>query len=372
MERRAFVRAGLAAGLTGFSTSATAITIDPVVARRSGPLRLNSNENALGLAPAARRAVIDGITEANRYPRSATGPLAEALAARHGVTPDHIVFGNGSTEIIRIAVSAVAGPRARIVLADPTFEDVFRYAEPFGYTLERVPLTSDYAHDIAAMRQRAYALDGPVLAYICNPNNPTGTLTDCAAIDDWIGSAPENVVFVIDEAYFEYVHSDRYWSSVHWVREKSNVIVVRTFSKIFALAGMRVGYGIAHPETTAKLRAYVTRNTPNHLAGVAALASLEDEAMIPRSLAANQRGRGILTDALDDLGIGRLPSQTNFLMHRVGGDLETYIERMREQDISVGRPFPPMLGYNRVSIGLPDEMERFVSVLRTFHERGWV
>jgi histidinol-phosphate aminotransferase len=315
--------------------------------------------------------VIDGITEGNRYPDSATIPLLAALAQKHSVPPPSIVLGNGSTEILRIAVTTFGGADATIVLADPTFEDVYGYSTPFAPRLERIPLTADFAHDVLEMRTRAEATDGPVLAYICNPNNPTGTLTDCGAIDEWIARAPDNVFFLIDEAYFEYANSSDYWTSVKWVADKRNVLVVRTFSKIYAMAGMRVGYGMAHPETAAQLHAYVTRNTPNHLAGAAALASLQDEDMVPRSLENNRRCMEIVLGAFDELGIEYLPSHTNFVMHRVSGDLATYIERMREHDVRVGRQFPPMLGYNRLSMGLPEEMEAFVGVLRTFRERGW-
>ncbi len=371
MERRDFFRAGLAASFASLGGPASALALDPVAARRLGPLRLNFNENALGLSMAARRAVIDGIMEGNRYPHSATTPLLAALALKHDVPPESIVFGNGSTEILRIAVSALGGADATIVLADPTFEDVPGYSTPFGPRLERIPLAGDFAHDIPAMRTRAEAADGPVLVYICNPNNPTATLTDCDSIDEWIAHAQDNVYFLIDEAYFEYVNSSHYRTSVKWVADKRNVLVVRTFSKIYAMAGMRVGYGMAHPETAAKLRAYVTRNTPNHLAGAAALASLQDEHMVPRSLENNRRCMEIVLGTFDELGIEYIPSQANFMMHRVSGDLATYIERMLEHGVRVGRQFPPMLGYNRLSMGLPEEMETFVDVLRTFRERGW-
>jgi len=372
MHRRAFFRLGAAAGLAGLTRPAPALAWPDAPLRRAGPLRLDSNENPLGLAPAARAAVLEGMSEANRYPFTAMGPLREAVAARHATTPDHVVLGNGSTEILRIAVAAFGGAGGLLLTAHPTFEDITDYAQPFPYAVERFPLTPAFAHDIPAMRERAGRAAGPVVVYLCNPNNPTGTLTDCAAIDAWIAEAPERIFFVVDEAYVDFVDDPRYWAFDRVAVARPNVLVVRTFSKIFGMAGLRAGYGIGRPETVARLAAHVTQSTPNHLAQVAAIASLRDPDVIERGRATNARARRILLDALDALGLEYLPSHANFVMHRIPGDLGTYRRRMRERDVQVGRAFPPMLSYNRVSIGLPAEMEEFTAVLRDFRERGWV
>ncbi|NIR46420.1 MAG: aminotransferase class I/II-fold pyridoxal phosphate-dependent enzyme [Gemmatimonadetes bacterium] len=372
MERRDFLKAGLALGAAaggGIVTLANAKTAPDL--RPGETLRLNSNENPLGLSPAARRAILDGLDEANRYPRDSRVQLIEALAALHGVEPENIVLGNGSTEVLQMSVQALATPRSRLVLADPTFEDVPWYALPFPYELVRVPLDGRFAHDLEAMRRAASSAAGPALVYICNPNNPTGTLTPSAEIDDWIEAAPETVSFLVDEAYFEYCEDPAYWSCVKWV-DKPNVIVARSFSKIYGMAGIRLGYGVAHDETAGRLRQFIGKNNANHLVLVAALAALNDEGLIPRSRAANAEGMNILHRALDELGLEYLPSHTNFVMHRIRGELDTYRERMAAHGVRVGRPFPPMLDYNRLSIGLPEEMSRFVEVLREFRSAGWV
>lgn len=370
MERRTFVRTGFAAGLAALAHPTPTLALDRSPIRRAGPLRLDSNENPMGLAPAAREAVLAGMSEANRYPFTALGPLREAIAARHGTTPAHVLLGNGSTEILRVAVAAGAG--GTLIAAEPTFEDITDYARPFGYRVERVPLTAAFAHDIAAMRERAAAAEGPVVVYLCNPNNPTATLTDCAEIASWIQEAPERVLFVVDEAYYDFVNDAGYWSFDQVALTRPNVLVVRTFSKIFGMAGLRAGYGIAHAETAARLGGQLTQVTPNHLAQVAAIASLEDEELVPRGRLANERGRRILLDALAELDLAALPSHANFVMHRIPGDLGTYRRRMRERGARVGRPFPPMVNHNRVSIGLPAEMEEFAGILRDFRARGWV
>jgi histidinol-phosphate aminotransferase len=373
MERRDFFRTGLALGVAG-ATGGLSLLPEAAwaaPARGDGPLRLNSNENPLGLAPAARRAVIDGIEEANRYPRDARVALVEGLAALNGVKPENVVLGCGSTEVLQMSVQALAGSGGRLVLADPTFEDVPWYSAPFDYSLEKVPLDSHYAHDLGRMQEHA-AGGGRVLVYICNPNNPTGTLTASADIDAWIESAPENVYFLVDEAYYEYCTDPGYWSCMKWITELPNVIVARSFSKIYGMAGMRLGYGVAHEDTADRLRQFIGRNNANQLALMAGRASLEDADLVRRSRQANSEAMAILHDALEELDLEYLPSSTNFVMHRINGDLETYQGRMREYEIRVGRAFPPMLEFNRLSLGTPEEMARFAEVLVMFRTKGWV
>ena len=373
MERRAFLQTGMVAGIagaTGFGSAASPLGAAPV--RANAPLRLSSNENSLGLAPAARRAVIDGIPEANRYPGAKRRELVAALATKHGVAPESIVIGCGSTEVLQVMVQANAARRGTLVTAYPTFEDVFDYGSPETYRVEKVPLGANMAHDIDRMHELAARSWDPVLVYICNPNNPTGTLTACSEVDAWIEDAPDNVRFMIDEAYFEYVDDAGYWSAIKWVEQRPNVVVARTFSKIYGMAGMRLGYGIAHPSTAAHIRRFMCQINANELALRAALASLQDNGLVGRSLDANTRAKQILYGCLEDLDLEYLTTQTNFVMHRINGDLQTYRQRMQQYDVWVGRPFPPMLTYNRVSFGLPEEMERFADILREFRAKGWV
>lgn len=374
MKRRSFLRTGAVLGVGSVGAlPGLAAAVRTERKRQSEVLRLSSNENPLGLAPSAREAVIEGIEAANRYPGEARRRMVEALARRHDVPEECVVLGNGSTEVLQMSVQALGEAGGRLILAEPTYEDVPWYARPIDYHLVRVPLRADASHDLARMREAADDAAARVLVYVCNPNNPTGTLTSSAALDRWIEAAPpERVCFLVDEAYFDYVREASYWSCVPWVVRRPNVIVVRTFSKIFGMAGLRLGYGIAHPETAELLKRYIGRNNANQLALVAGLASLRDEGMVERSLSANQRAREILVACLDELGLEHLPSHTNFVMHRIAGDLDTYRRRMRERGVWVGRPFPPMLSHNRLSLGTPEEMERFADTLREFRSRGWV
>lgn len=376
MNRRDFLRAGTAAGVVGLGGLAIGPRPGPSQAARPAAagdavLRLNSNENALGLSPAAREAIGASLGEANRYPRETRDRLIEALAAKHGVAPGNILLGNGSTEILQMAVQALAAPDVMLVMADPTFEAVVSYQEPLSYRLVKVPLDADHGHDLGRMRE-AVAARGPAVVYLCNPGNPTGTLSSSAGIDAWIGEAPETTFFIVDEAYYEYVRAPGYWSAAKWISEKRNLVVTRTFSKIYAMAGLRLGYAVAHPETAARLREFMSSSNANCLALAAGRASLADEAFEKRSRAANDRARAIVERVLDELDLTYLPSHTNFVMHRINGDLADYRRRMLEHGIRVGRPFPPMLSYNRLSLGTPEEMERFAETLRGFRRSGWI
>jgi len=235
-----------------------------------------------------------------------------------------------------------------------------------------VPLDFRYAHDLGRMREATERVRRPSVVYICNPNNPTATLTPSSEIDAWIQDAPESVFFIIDEAYYELVQEPGYWSAIKWVDERPNVLVTRTFSKIYGMAGLRLGYGVAHPGTVARIRAFIAQGSRNMMGIQAGLASLQDEGHIERTLIMNNTSRQIAQETLDELGLGYLPNYANFLMHEIKGDLPTYIERFHMEGIAVGRGFPPMLNYNRISFGLPEDMERWSGILRSFRSRGWV
>jgi histidinol-phosphate aminotransferase len=394
MKRRHFLRTSLAAGTAAAATLATARSGMAIplpglgLSRRGwaqdmdGPLRLSSNENPLGPSEAARRAVLDGMGEANRYTHGLAGELRAAVAAHHGVDEASVVLGNGSTEVLRMAVQAMAGPGgwgsapARLVVPDPTFEHVEQYAAPWGLELLKVPLRPDLSHDVERMREavRAAALDGsrrPVMVYVCNPNNPTGTLTLCDEIEAWIREA-EDVVFLVDEAYLEYVDHPTYRTVLPLALARPNVVVARTFSKVHGLAGLRVGYGLAHPDAARRIRAFSGMSNLNAMGLLAATASLGDEDHVARSLRTNEEARGVTYQVLDELGLERLPSHANFVLHQIPGDQAAYIRRMREAGVWVGRQFPPFVSHNRLSFGTPEEMGRFAEILRDFRRRGWV
>ncbi len=378
MNRRDFLRTGAVVAAAGVGRMAAlpgnglaAQEAEAIKPAPSDILRLNFNENPLGLTPGARQAVADAMAEVNRYPDAARERLVEALAKKLGVGPENIVLGTGSTDILQMIVQAAATPDATLVMADPTFEVILRYQRPLSYTVVKVPLDRHFGHDIQQMRENLDSRHSAVV-YLCNPNNPTATLTSSAEIDAWIAEAPETVLFAVDEAYFEYVRAPGYWSAIKWIADRPNVVVTRTFSKIYGMAGMRIGYAIAHPDTAGRLREFMSSDNVTGLATAAALASVEDADLVPRRRAANEKAKRITQGCLDELELAYLPSHTNFLMHRFPGKLDTYRRRMREHGVYVGRRFPPLLSYNRLSLGRPEEMERFSEVLRYFRKKGWV
>lgn len=381
MDRRGFLKAGAFAGIASAGTasqlSAAAsssgfgwLSSRPNL-RADGTLRLSANENPLGISPGAREALIKAITDANRYPGFRKEELISRLAARYDLRPENVYLGAGSTEILQMAVQALAASGRPLIVAEPTFEDVPGYRRPFPYRFVTVPLDFRYAHDLERMRDEVEKSNRPSVVYICNPNNPTGSITPSAEVDAWIQDAPESVFFIIDEAYYELVDDPSYWSALGWVERRRNVLVARTFSKIFGMAGLRIGYGLAHEDTVARFKEFQSNNSTTQLSLAAALASLDDEEFVAKSLESNLAARAVVHQTLDELRLGYLPSHTNFIMHEIQGDLREYIARFQEQGISVGRPFPPMLGYNRLSLGTEEEMERWADTLRSFRARGW-
>ena len=377
MDRRGFVTSGMAAGLAGFTGASGALgtLLDrapgfrPGKTLANGDIRLSSNENPLGVSPAAREAIIEAIVESNRYGGRRQEVMA-ALSEYLGVSTDNITLGFGSTEILQICTQAFQGPNTPLIAAEPTFEDVMDYQDTMPFEVHTVPLMADLQHDVQQMRE--LSMRRPSVVYFCNPNNPTGTITASADIDAWISEAPETTVFLMDEAYLEYVTDDRYWDSLKWIEQKPNVVVIRTFSKIFGMAGLRLGYAVTDPTTATRLQEHAVQNSPNVLAGAAAIASLEDEGIVARSIAVNDEAKSIVHQTLDELGLDYLPTNTNFIMHRINGDLATYRNRMADAGLLVGRNFPPMLDHNRLSFGLPEEMDRWASTIKDFRAKGWI
>lgn len=380
MDRRVFIANGTTAtmGLAAFPAATLTGDTRPWEFTMTQPaqdttLRLNHNANPLGIPPRARAAILKAMEEVPHYPGPRRELLIDQLADLHGVAADQVILGSGSTEVIRTAVQAHASSQSRILQADPTYENAMRYAEPFQYRIEKVPLTSESAHDVERMRRLAEGWQEPTVVYICNPHNPTGTLTPSAQLDEWLASASDNVFFIMDEAYYPFVDDESYWSAEKWANKRSNVLITRTFSKLYGIAGLRIGYGICAAETARRLNLYANRSNPNTLAVVGAIAALEEEGWQEQSLRIWAECKEVVTTCLDELGLHYFPSHTAFLFHEIRGNQALYIRRMRERGILVGRPFPPLLEHNRLSLSaMPEELNRFVDTLRMFRRRGWV
>lgn len=340
----------------------------------STPLLLNFNENSLGMSPTAMKAAQDALaTAAYRYPDAQRAALISALASVNGLTDKHISLGNGSSELIRAVVNGAAVKNGQLITATPTFGSAEDHAKPLNVKVVKVRLTPDHLLDIAKMKAAADAYSGFSLVYLCNPNNPTATITPTKVIDEWISTAPDNVMFVVDEAYHDYVTDPRYQSAVSWVKKgKKNVIVLRTFSKIHALAGLRMGYAFAHPETAEWIDGFCSFDNSNVVGAVAAKASLADTNWIAYSQSMTEEARDITVAALKRLNLEYMPSQANFIMHKVKGSTADYQKAMRERHVMVGRPFEFTEGWNRLTLGTPGEMQAFVKVLDQMRKAGLV
>lgn len=338
-------------------------------------LKLHFNENSLGMSPKALLAAQEATQmRGNRYPDVSVNNLRVLLAEEHKVAPEQILFGNGSVEVLSGVVRLAAKRGAVVVEPTPTFGMVRTYAKAEGLTVHQVPVTSEFETDIDAMRKEAGRHKGPVLINLCNPNNPTGTVADYKYIWDWIEQAPDNHLFLLDEAYHDYaLQNSRYKSGLEFIHKgRENLVIARTFSKIHGMAGMRVGYGVAAKETAKQLTPFTADFNLTAAGAAAAIAALQDDAFYQQSLASNQKAKAILLSALDELELKHIDSNTNFVLHRINADLETYSRRMKDNGIWVGRRMTKDDGWNRLSIGTPQEMQQFSTALKEFRKRGWV
>lgn len=327
------------------------------------PLRLNSNENPYGPSAATLAAVQGAFRWASRYPRGHETPLVAAIAERHGVKPENVLLGAGSGEVLRTAVYAFTSPTRALVTAAPSFEDPVRYAELLGAPVHAVPVDGELRLDLARMAERCA---GAGLAFVCNPNNPTGTVHPDAAVRDFVArvrrSSPETVI-LLDEAYHEYVDDPGYATALPLAKADPRVIVARTFSKVYGLAGLRVGYAVGHADTLAAMRRHRLANAVNAFGSIAALASLGDEAFVAEQRRLNREARALARRTLADAGFAVAPSETNFLLVDIRGDPRAFQQACEREGILVGRPFPPLATHARISIGTLEEMRRALPVI---------
>lgn len=338
------------------------------------PLLLCFNENPLGMSPAAKKAVAAAAEKGSRYPFARVEVLRKAVAQYMGGKTDNILLTHGSAEAIRASIESYKTADVQVVAPELTYSDGTDTADKNGMKVTRVAMGKDWSIDIAAMKKAVASWKGSSVVYFVNPNNPTSTIVNSTELLDWIASRPARTVFVVDEAYAEFVADPMFKSAKTLVDAGfENVIVLRTFSKIFAMAGMRLGFAYAVPATIARVKKHVAYDIMMSVPAIeAALAELADPAFLTYSREQNAEARTILTAALDKLGIAYLPSQTNFVFMNLKAPLKPFADRMKAEAIWVGRPFPPALTWCRVSLGTPAETAYFVKKLFEFREKGWV
>ena len=324
-------------------------------------VRLSSNENPYGPSPAALKAMTDGFGLAWRYPDEHADMLVDELARLHSVPVDQVLLGDGSGEILKLCAAAFTSRDKKLVVANPTFEAIARHAGVAGADVVKIDLTPDYSHDLKKMLGAA---NGAGLVYICNPNNPTASITPKHELSDFLAKLSPATMVLVDEAYHHYVESKDYESVVPLVKQYPNLIVIRTFSKIYGMAGLRCGYGVTQRANIGNLKVHQTWDSVNIMALVAARASLKDPDHVANGRKLNNEVKKSVCAELDALGYRYIPSHANFMMIDLRREVRPIIDALRTRGVEVGRLFPALPTFMRVTIGTSAEMKQFSTAFR--------
>lgn len=327
--------------------------------------RLLANENPFGPSPMAKLAIMESVSLGNRYGHEDAARLKVILAEKEGVSPEQIILGPGSTDILeKTAIVQFAGG-GNIVSADPAYMSLIKTAIAFQADWKAVPCTPDWAHDLKGMSQ---AIDEDTkLIYVCNPNNPTGSITDANALYEFCKTASKKALVFVDEAYLEFLPEAASKSMVKLVQEGANVMVARTFSKIHGMAGLRLGYGIAQPELLEKVRSMVRTTMGLNVTTLrGGIASLADTKFQEDTRKWTKEAREYTFEQLKSLGFDPIPSYTSFMLFPLEASTngEVFLEKMFSEGIGIrffeihGKP------YCRVSMGTMDEMAMFIEGLK--------
>jgi len=336
--------------------------IRPYSPGQTAPLKLASNENPLGPSPRALEAMEAAIRQTRLYPDLPSSELTDALASHVGLQPGNVVVGAGSDEIIYLLGMAYLDPGEEVIISTPPFATYGLIAPIMDARLILVP-ARDFRHDLEAMA--AAVTDRTKLIFISNPYNPTGTIVTRQEVDRLLDFVADRAIVVLDEAYYEYVESSDYPDSLQYIREGRNVVTMRTFSKIHALAGLRVGYGFGPAALVQWLVRVREPFNVNSIAQAAALACLDDRDQVERSVALNRQGKQYLYREFDAMGLSYVPTEANFIFVDLGMDSRVAFNGLRERGIAVrtGDIFG-LPTYVRVTIGTPEQNEQFIHALR--------
>ena len=328
---------------------------------KAGMVRLSANENPYGPSAKAHEAMKNAHPMCNRYPDEANDVLIDKIAKINNVSREQIAIGDGSSEILKLCAETFTGPtQGKLIAADPTFEAILEYSKACGAEVVKVPLTSSYTHDLEKMG--ASAQKG--LVYVCNPNNPTASITPKNELREFIAKTSPETMILVDEAYFHYADSPDYESAIPLVKDHPNLIVARTFSKIYGMAGLRCGYCVAQPDTIKRMHGFQMWDSVNIMALAAAGANLDDESQVTNGKKMNSEAKSFTLTELDKMGYKSIPSQANFIMFDCKKPVAPVIKAMKERNVQVGRLFPALPNHMRLTIGKHSEMESFVSAFK--------
>ncbi|MEW9669760.1 histidinol-phosphate transaminase [Ammoniphilus sp. 3BR4] len=325
-------------------------------------VKLASNENPFGCSPKVKEAIVPVLDQLAIYPDGAAMDVREAVAEFLGVDGSQLIFGNGSDELVMLTSRAYLEPGANTVMATPTFSVYKTTATVEGADVIEVPL-KDGVHDLNGLLENI--TERTRVVWVCNPNNPSGTINSEAEIKSFLEQVPKNVLVVLDEAYYEYVTDASYPESIQFLADYPNLLILRTFSKIYGLAGLRIGYGIASPDIVDKINRVREPFNTSSVAQVAAIAAIKDQEFVQSCRTTNDKGRKQLYAAFDEMGLSYYPSQGNFVLVNTGRDgNEIFQALLRKGYIvrsGVALGFPTSI---RVTVGNEEQNEGFLSALR--------
>ena len=350
----------------GLATTVSAWRADVFASERSecrldeqrALIRLHSNENAYGPPPKVMDTIRSATTNSNRYSRLQYPDLVQRIADSHQTVAGRVLLGCGSTEILRMVACAYLGHGKQLLHASPTFEAIEHYAHAVNSEVVSVALTRRFAHDL----ERMFSAITPStsVVYICNPNNPTASLTPRRELESFIAKLPQSTVVVIDEAYHHYAgKSEMYTSFIDHAVHDDRVLITRTFSKAYGLAGLRLGYAVGSPKILQRIRVFGTEDSVNAIVTQAAFSALNDAEGLDHSIEQNANDRQEFFNEAMGRALKPIDSHTNFVMMDTLHPADDVIEHFHRNNILIGRRFPPMNTYIRVSLGLPEEMQEF-------------
>ena len=341
---------GAVAGVQSLNAASTATLLDK-------PVRMMFNENPYGPSQIARRAMRKAFEESNLYSmRGAKGEFKELMAKLNGVTPDHIAVGFGSGEILKKAALMNGIDKGELLSPSLTFETINRYAKTMKSNVNRIPMNKNIDIDLNRMNENVN--NKTKMVYLCNPNNPTGSLMNTDDLESFCSQVSKKSIVFVDEAYHEYVTDSKYRSMINLVKSGKNVIISRTASKVHGLAGLRVGFAITTPQIAKRLESYLT-DSLNIIGLRAAIASYKDKRFQNFSIDMNNKAKKVVTEYLDTKGIQYLDSQTNFMFIKTDIEISDFQPAMEKHGVLVGRPFPPFTNWCRLSMAKPEEMQKF-------------
>ncbi len=353
----------------GANAAALGAVLVPAAAPGATPgayLRLNQNENPYGPSDAAKKAMQEALDLGWAYAQDDAAQLRRMIAAKEGLKPENVFICEGSTELLRIGALAFTSNGKELVAGLPTFNAMPQYTARVGGKVQFVQLDSGHRLDLDAMASRVGANTGAV--FICNPNNPTGTIVETARLKAFIESISPKALVLIDEAYIDLVDDPAATTLVEQVKQGRNVLVSRTFSKLHGLAGLRVGYGLGQPAVIRRLEDLRT-SIPNRLGLRAALASYQDTAFLDYSRKMVRAAVATTSDALTKMKVKFQPTQANFLILDTGGSSVAFATFMRDKGILTTPQFDPIANWCRVSMGRVEQMETFLAAAREFFQK---